>query len=365
MNATILDFAMIASVLIGYFLSIALITTSFYKSRANNYLSLTLFFIASLTLLEWYGLSTSHRVIGVLDSFKFDFLIAATLFTYFLFQMKHTLLNSRQYKWIYFPFFGSVVLEFSMYFFNLYGSFLDILIWYTKDVVSIVFNLFLIFLGRHLIRKADTISEDKRRWLLRLNLFIIGIIACWVFSRIEFYLINSLYTYYTLWILLCLFLWWVLYHGIFRLQVITQKKELYTYLAAKKNGVIQTTTPSKQRKGTDVSEVIAELYRVMEEEELYKDPLLSRLDLANRLGTSEGYLSQIINQQINKSVIQFVNGYRIEAAKRLLHTPAFDKYAVEAIGLESGFKSKSAFYTVFKSSLAMSPGAYRKLQKPS
>lgn len=356
---------MIASTLIGYFLSIALLTTSFYRSRANNYLSFTLFLIASLTFLEWYGLSTAHRLIQIFDSLKLDFLIAATLFTYFLFQIKHPLLNGHQYKWIYLPFLGSVIIEIALYLFNLYGSYFDILIWYSKDVLSMVFNVFLIFSGRHFIRKAETISEEKRRWLLQLNLFIIGIIICWILSRVEFYLMNSLFTYYTLWLLLCLFLWWVLYHGIFKLRVITHQKELHAYLVSTKHGAIKTTSHSKRRKGTAVSELISELYRVMEEEELYKDPLLSRLDLATRLGTSEGYLSQIINQEINKSVIQFVNDYRVEAAKKLLHTPSFNKYAVEAIGLESGFKSKSAFYAVFKSSLSMSPGAYRKLQYPS
>jgi len=101
----------------------------------------------------------------------------------------------------------------------------------------------------------------------------------------------------------------------------------------------------------------------MEEEELYKNPLLSRLDLATRLGTNEGYLSQIINQEINKSVVQFINEYRIEASKNLLHNPAFNKFSVEAIGMEAGFKSKSAFYKTFKTSLEMSPGAFRKLKK--
>ncbi|MFS4447579.1 helix-turn-helix domain-containing protein [Maribacter sp. 2307UL18-2] len=364
MDEKILDFAMIASVLIGFFLSIALLTTSFYKSRANNYLALSLFLIACLTYLEWYGLRTTHIAIQILDSFKLDFLIAATLFTYFLFQIKHPLPKSRQYKWIYLPFLGSVLIEISMYFFNLYGSYFDILVWYAKDFASMVFNVCLIFWGRRFIRKSKAISEDKRSWLLRLNLFITGIIVFWILSRIEFYLFDSLYTYYTLWILLSLFLWWVLYHGIFRLQAIVQKKELHAYLVSK-SAVPRTKNHITHRKGAAVSEMITRLYRVMEEEELYKDPLLSRLDLATRLGTSESYLSQIINQEINKSVIQFVNDYRIEAAKKLLHTPAFDKYAVEAIGLEAGFKSKSAFYTVFKSSLAMSPGAYRKLPRTS
>jgi AraC-like DNA-binding protein len=367
MNNTILDFAIIASIGIGYFMSIALITTSFYKSNANKYLSLSLFLLTSLTFLECF--STNNLAFEIINNFRLDFLFAATLFTYFLIHIKHPLYNKGQHKWLYVPFFSSVALEMFIflphYFLNLHNSDFDVLVWYIKDFASIGFNAFVIFLGRHLIRNSNTISEDKRRWLLRLNLFIIYIITSWVLSRIEYYTFGTQYVIYILWILLSLSLWWVLYYGIFRLQVIVQKEELHEYLVSKKKAASQKKNSIRQPKGPNVSDMIAQLYRLMEEEEIYKNPLLSRLDLAARLGTSEGYLSQVINKEINKSVIQFVNEYRSKTAKALLHDTRFDKYSVEAIGLEAGFKSKSAFYTVFKNSFEISPGAYRKLQKTS
>ena len=153
--------------------------------------------------------------------------------------------------------------------------------------------------------------------------------------------------------------WWILYYGVFKLQIIVQKDQIHDYLISKKG-----TKPQIKKKinSTTTAKIITQLYKLMEDEEIYKDPLLSRSDIAIRLNTSEGYLSQIINQEINKSVVQFVNDYRIGAAKKLLLDPVFNKYSVEAIGMEAGFKSKSAFYNTFKMSLEMSPGAYRKLQ---
>ncbi len=103
----------------------------------------------------------------------------------------------------------------------------------------------------------------------------------------------------------------------------------------------------------------------MDEEKPYKNPLLGRIDLAKRLNISEGYLSQVVNQELGKSVIQFVNEYRVKTAKELLDNPEFNKYSVEAIGMESGFKSKSNFYSTFKTHSGVSPGAYRKRQKTS
>ena len=362
MDKTLLDFVMIASVIIGYFVSISLISSSFYKSRANNYLALSLLAISSLTLIEWFSINMSHVVVDIFILFRLDFLFAATLFTYFLIQIKHSFLKSRWFKWLYLPFVASVVLEISMYFFKLYGSDIDLLVFLAKDFGSICFNIFLILWGRKLIQNSTFISENKKHWLLRLNLFIISLIIVWVLNRVEVYTFSTMYSAYVLWLLMSLFLWWVLYYGVFRLQIIDQKEEIHDYLVSRKTNY----TPIKKKiKSSTTFKVITELYKLMEDEELYKNPLLSRFDLATRLETSEGYLSQIINQEVNKSVIQFVNEYRIEAAKNLLKDPVFNKYSIEAIGMEAGFKSKSAFYNTFNMSLNMSPGAYRKLQKTS
>jgi len=358
LDKTLLDFVMIASVIIGYFVSISLITTSFYKSRANNYLALSLFSMASLTLIEWLSINVSSVIVEILLLFRFDFLFAAALFTYFIIQIKHPLLKNKWYKWIYLPFIGSVILEFSLYLLDLYGTIYDVMVFYIKDIASISLNIFLIFWSRKLLRNSTSISENKRHWLLRLNLFVICLIIILIFNRVELYLLDSIYSAYVLWIFMSLFLWWILYYGVFRLQVIDQKEEIHNYLVLKKSA----STPIKKKiKSSTTSKIITQLYKLMEDEELYKDPLLSRLDLATRLETNEGYLSQIINQETNKSIIQFVNEYRIEEAKNLLQDPVFNKYSIEAIGMEAGFKSKSAFYNAFKTSLNMSPGAYRKL----
>lgn len=353
---------MIASVIIGYFVSIALITTSFYKSRANNFLALSLFSMTSLTLIEWCNINMSHVIVDILLLFRFDFLFAATLFTYFIIQIKHPLLKNKWYKWIYLPFISSIFLEFSLYLLDLYGTIYDVMVFYIKDIASISLNIFLIFWSRKLLRNSTSISENKRHWLLRLNLFVICLIIILILNRLELHLLDSIYSAYVLWIFMSLFLWWILYYGVFKLQVIDQKEEIHDYLVSKKTA---STVIKKKIKNSTTSKIIVQLYKLMEEEELYKNPLLSRLDLATQLETSESYLSQIINQEINKSVIQFVNEYRIEDAKNLLQDPVFNKYSVEAIGMEAGFKSKSAFYNAFNTSVKMSPGAFRKLQKKS
>ncbi len=356
MNNTILDIAIIFSGIIGYFISISLVTISFYKNRANTYLSVSLFLITSLTILGWFDIE--NTVLGFLNNPILEYLFGVTLFTYFLIQIKHKYLKKTWYKWLYLPFVVVLIIEIV---FSHYDTVYSDIAFDVTDNASFLFNAFLIFWGRKLIKGASPISKDKKRWLLRLNLFIIIIIIIWLLSNIEIYIFDSEYATGFMWIGLSFLSWWMLYYGVFKLQLIVQKEEIHAYLISKKFN--SNTQAKKKIDQHTVSKITTQLYQLMDEHKLYKDPLLSRLDLANRLEISEGYLSKIINQDLNKSIIQFINEYRIETAKYLLHDPVFNRYSIEAIGMEAGFKSKSAFYKTFNTSLGMSPGAYRKLQK--
>ena len=364
MGNTILILAIIFSGIIGYFISISLVTISFYKNRANNYLSLSLFLLTSLTLLGSFDIE--NTVLEFLNNPVLEYLFGVTLFTYFLIQIEHVYLKKSWYKWLYFPFISALVIETILYLgsvFNFNNSIVEDIAFYIMDNASFVYNVFLIFWGRKLIKGSTKTSKDKKRWLLRLNLFIICIILIWLLSTIEFYVFNSEYATILLWVGLSFLSWWILYYGVFKLQLIVQKEEIHDYLLSKERSI--KNQPKKKVDQNAVSKITTQLYHLMDVDELYKNPLLSRLDIANRLEISEGHLSKIINQEINKSVIQFVNDYRIEAAKNLLQDPVFNKYSVEAIGMEAGFKSKSAFYKTFNTNLGMSPGTFRKLQKTS
>ena len=364
MNQTLLNFVIVTSGVLGYFLCLALVTTSFYKSRANNFLSLSLFLLISLSFLgSWFD--EKNIVLDFLSLSMSEYLVAATLFRYFLIQIEHKYLKEKWSKWLYAPFIISVIIEIILHLdsiFHLYVSDFATFVDYTKLFTVFGYNFFLIFWSRRLVKKSTIISKEKKRWLLRLNFFIICIILSWIFSIIEIDINGSEYNAHFLKILPSLLSWWILYYGVFKLQLIVQKDEIHQYLGSKKAG---NTSAKRKINDVTVSKIVTQLYTLMEEEELFKNPLLSRSDLAIRLKTNEGYLSQIINEETNKSVVQFVNEYRVKAAQNILHDPIFDKYSVEAIGMEVGFKSKSAFYTTFNSSLEMSPGAYRKLKRTS
>lgn len=110
-------------------------------------------------------------------------------------------------------------------------------------------------------------------------------------------------------------------------------------------------------------EQITQKINIVKEKELYLNPNLTLSDTAKELEISQHNLSQFLNNNLNISFSLFINELRIEKAKVLLSHP--NLYTIEAIGYESGFKSKSTFFTAFKKITNQTPLEYQKNKKIS
>lgn len=99
-----------------------------------------------------------------------------------------------------------------------------------------------------------------------------------------------------------------------------------------------------------------ELLEVMKTEKPYLDQNLNIFTLSKRLNTNSKYLSQVINQEFNKSFVHFVNEYRIEEAKQILLVN--NNYTIEAQSQMVGFKSKSSFNIAFKKHTGVTPSLF-------
>lgn len=111
-----------------------------------------------------------------------------------------------------------------------------------------------------------------------------------------------------------------------------------------------------------VDAVLPRLKLLMEEEKVYLEADLTLKKLAGRLNVHYNHLSQIINERMGCSFNDYVNGFRIEAAKRRLTDPKSAKLTVLEIAYETGFYSKSVFNTAFKKFTGLTPSQYRRDQ---
>jgi len=101
----------------------------------------------------------------------------------------------------------------------------------------------------------------------------------------------------------------------------------------------------------------------MDEDKLFLDSSLTIHSLANKLNSNNKYVSQLINNDLNKNFVMFVNEYRINEAKKSLLDDSDNKLTIESIGYDSGFKSKTAFNRVFKQFTNQTPTQYKQSYK--
>ena len=100
------------------------------------------------------------------------------------------------------------------------------------------------------------------------------------------------------------------------------------------------------------------LHDLLQQESLYTNPQLKIADVADRLNISLHELSAIINTHLQMNFNEFINQYRVEEAKRQLQSDS--NFTIEAIGQQSGFRSKSAFYKAFKKHCGTTPAQYKR-----
>ena len=114
---------------------------------------------------------------------------------------------------------------------------------------------------------------------------------------------------------------------------------------------------NKKIEDVEVSKIKAKLDELMVADQLFKDPNLKLPQVANQLNLLPHTLSQVINDNLKKNFTGFINEYRIEFAKTQIAQNAHLK--LESIGYESGFNSKSTFYSAFKKVTGKTPAQFK------
>lgn len=96
---------------------------------------------------------------------------------------------------------------------------------------------------------------------------------------------------------------------------------------------------------------------VMENEQLYIQPDLQIIDVANLVNIPVHHCSYVINNHIGKNFRDWINSYRIDhfLAEYPLQR---EKKTIEALAKESGFKSQATFYNAFKKEKGAMPTNY-------
>ncbi len=102
--------------------------------------------------------------------------------------------------------------------------------------------------------------------------------------------------------------------------------------------------------------IASKIEAAMNEMHLYRNPNLTLRDLASEVSSPPNYVSQTLNSELGKTYFDYINEWRIEAAKESLLK---DEGNVTEIALEVGFNSRSSFYKAFKRITGMTPTVFK------
>jgi AraC-like DNA-binding protein len=206
-------------------------------------------------------------------------------------------------------------------------------------------------------KTSNPLLEDNIKWIKVFYGFHVVLTIIWIVILTLENLSQKDFSY-IIWILVNLLFYWIGYKGILKFRLAKNRYEI--------RKVVEEKQQEKNLKSEDschqssVNHYFTEMIRLFEEENIYRNPNLSRVDIAKRLNISVGYLSQIISEQSEKKIPDYLNYYRTEEVKKMLLDPDFDRYSLLAIGLEAGFNSKTAFYTAFKKETGTTPATFKK-----
>jgi AraC-like DNA-binding protein len=109
---------------------------------------------------------------------------------------------------------------------------------------------------------------------------------------------------------------------------------------------------------SELISIQSQLESLMKTQRPYLNPHLKISDIAEQIGINSHLISQVINSGYHLNFYDFINQYRIEAAKERLNQNDHLTYSLQAIAEECGFNNYVSFYRVFKKMVNQTPSEF-------
>ncbi len=105
----------------------------------------------------------------------------------------------------------------------------------------------------------------------------------------------------------------------------------------------------------EASEYLGKLNQCMAERDPFKNQELNLRSLADEIHLHPNKLSWLLNQSLGKNFNDYVNGYRLEAFKKMALDPVNKHLTLLGLAYDAGFKSKSTFNDYFRKQEGVTP----------
>ena len=128
---------------------------------------------------------------------------------------------------------------------------------------------------------------------------------------------------------------------------------------------ISTKEETKNIKTKKTSEnidydLLERIFTIMDNPQTFCNPDFYLDDLVELTHSNQKYVSNTINDALNKNFRTFLNSYRIKQAQRIFAEPDVEKYTIESVGQQVGFNSRASFISAFNEITGVTPKIYLK-----
>ena len=371
LNFNIFNLIIISGVIHGIIFSLIVLTQKKYITNNTIYLGLTVLFLSLSNLQYWLidcGITNKYKFLNYIF-IPWHWLVLPMFYMYVHKFIGRKKLNLKIKFLLIVPFFVIVVihiLQISLSFLTdsiqKISSHFQRGIYVYLEFFSFIFNVtVIVFVYKMIIKHERDKSFDiqwvksETNWLKKL--VYTGLIVClfWLFALIivVIYNLNKSYMFYPMWIGISILVYWIGYVGINKSTQLRKRIEF-----RKKR--IQNIKSIIHKKSVALPKTFYKLELKIIETKMYLNPNLSLKNISKELNLSEGYVSQILNKNSDLNFNDYINKLRITDAKNMIANPEYNNYTIAAIGLESGFNSKSSFYSAFKKFTGKTPIEYKK-----
>lgn len=366
----------------GLVLGAIILKSPLFKSKANKYLAYAIFTLSLLIanlVFEIIDIYKTAPFLRFIDDVEWAFILPVFVFKFIIYQVNHPIQNSKKLLWLYAPFcysaLGNIFYDCDVvaHFFTMPHQLKD----FIASINDFGFFIIVVFIPFMAIYSYSFIrfSRDRqeRKWITFLWSLVFTLLLSWIIAILImlFFAYDVSYVMRLLALFATFLIHFTAYYGVFKYRLAGNKagmdellnKNILLAPAAFPEYVKKESEDINLELFTKDNPYFKKLELLCEVHHIYKDSTLNREKVAEKLGISAGYVSQLVNAITGDNFANFINNYRVEAVKEMILDTEFENYSLLAIGLESGFTSKTTFHTAFKKATGMTPNSFRNTNK--
>ena len=374
---TLLNIAIFQGIVLG----LIILKSSLFNSNSNKYLAYLIFTLSIILLnhvFEIQGAFTPYPFLRFIDHIEWVFLIPAFLFLFIINRIDDTVKSKRKFYLCFIPFAYSALLNITYDLDRIAGIYtipesgIDLIkiLGLIQLILAVTFIPFLPLYAYFMIRHLKDSKEKK--WTISLLTIVSSLLFAWLITCLAglFFQYDISSTMSVLALSTTFIIHWTAYIGIYKYKLAKNKDAIFNFLnkdlaiSYTPLQIVENNKPEEYRESITADNLyFQKLELLCKNQHIYTDSTLNREKVAEKLGISAGYVSQIINTITGDNFANYINNYRVETVKEMISNSEYENYNLLAMGLESGFTSKTTFYKAFKKATGQTPNEYKNNQK--